>query len=159
VAADVAHALEGALDRPAEILPHWRPMHGDLVPWNLREDDRGQLWLMDWEDAGWGPPLADLMRFLVAYQSLVRSPPSQIAARVREALSAEPPETIAETAQFWVRHRNLRPARLGRDWLRQTARDVARGTRELAALRALVSAATSPGVPHDIAAGPDAPRT
>ena len=42
------------LPRADGIPPHWRPIHGDYVPWNLREDDRGQLWLLDWEDAGGG---------------------------------------------------------------------------------------------------------
>src|SRR5262245_45717039 len=36
VAADVSRALEGRFDRPAGMPAHWRPMHGDLVPWNLR---------------------------------------------------------------------------------------------------------------------------
>ena len=54
VAADASRALAGAFERCPEIPPHWQPMHGDLVPWNLREDERGQLWLLDWEDAGWG---------------------------------------------------------------------------------------------------------
>jgi glycosyltransferase involved in cell wall biosynthesis len=33
-------------------------MHGDCAPWNLRVTDAG-LVLIDWEDAGWGPPGAD----------------------------------------------------------------------------------------------------
>ena len=31
------------------LAPHARR----LLPWNLREDPTGQLWLIDWEDAGW----------------------------------------------------------------------------------------------------------
>ena len=38
VAADVSRTLE--LERPADIPSHWLPMHGDLVPWNLREDEQ-----------------------------------------------------------------------------------------------------------------------
>ncbi len=34
-------------------------MHGDFTPWNLRSAGRGPLSLVDWEDAGWGPPHAD----------------------------------------------------------------------------------------------------
>ena len=37
---------------------HWVPMHGDFTPWNLRRF-RKCLYLIDWEDAGWGPPGAD----------------------------------------------------------------------------------------------------
>ena len=62
-------------------------MHGDLVPWNLREDERGQLWLLDWEDAGWGPPFADVVRFIVAYYSLGWSRPKRIAGHVRSQRS------------------------------------------------------------------------
>ena len=70
VAEDVSVALSGVLAPAVGIPPHWRPIHGDYVPWNLREDDRGQLWLLDWEDAQWGPPIADLVRYVVAYHSL-----------------------------------------------------------------------------------------
>src|SRR4030095_14251154 len=70
VAEDVSVALKGLLPSAVGIPPHWRPIHGDYVPWNLREDDQGQLWLLDWEHARWGPPLADLVRYVVAYHSL-----------------------------------------------------------------------------------------
>jgi aminoglycoside phosphotransferase (APT) family kinase protein len=33
-------------------------MHGDFTPWNLRQSGR-TLYLVDWEQAGWGPPDAD----------------------------------------------------------------------------------------------------
>jgi hypothetical protein len=33
-------------------------LHGDLTPWNLRRC-AGDTWLLDWEDACWGPPGAD----------------------------------------------------------------------------------------------------
>jgi hypothetical protein len=51
------------LPRGAETPSHWRPMHGDLTPWNLRRLDAGPLILFDWEDAGWGPPGADEVLF------------------------------------------------------------------------------------------------
>ncbi|HUP19952.1 MAG TPA: hypothetical protein VM778_08370 [Gemmatimonadota bacterium] len=57
IAEEIGDAL-GAFPRPSGAPPDWRPMHGDLTPWNLREVD-GTLWLMDWEAAGWGPPGAD----------------------------------------------------------------------------------------------------
>ena len=43
VAEDVSVALKGVLPPAVGIPPHWLPIHGDYIPWNLREDDRGQL--------------------------------------------------------------------------------------------------------------------
>lgn len=51
------------LARPMDTPDHWVPIHGDLSPWNLRLV-KGQLWLIDWEDARWGPPGADAAYFL-----------------------------------------------------------------------------------------------
>ena len=34
-------------------------MHGDFAPWNLRRTGPGELVLVDWEDAAYGPPGAD----------------------------------------------------------------------------------------------------
>jgi thymidylate kinase len=54
--------VEGALadlHRPSDVPVHWRPMHGDFAPWNLRRVEGGGLVLIDWERAGWGPPSAD----------------------------------------------------------------------------------------------------
>ena len=137
VAADTSRALAGALERPGPIPAHWRPMHGDLVPWNLREDTRGDLWLVDWEDAGWGPPLADLIRFIVAYHSLGWSGPARIARLARAALPDEPVEAVLEVARFWLRHRNLRPVKHSGRWSRPKGKDVERAAREFAAFRAL----------------------
>lgn len=39
------------------------PMHGDLTPWNLRSIGRTR-YLLDWDDAGLGPPGSDLVRYL-----------------------------------------------------------------------------------------------
>jgi aminoglycoside phosphotransferase (APT) family kinase protein len=114
-------------------------MHGDLVPWNLREDGRGQLWLLDWEDAGWGPPFADLVRFIVAYSSLNWRSPTLIAARVRSVLATEPADALDEVARFWMQHHNLHPVQNTRNWPRHVEKDAARGARELEAFRALLS--------------------
>ena len=121
-----------------EIPSHWQPIHGDLVPWNLREDNEGQLWLLDWEDAGWGPPLADYVRYFVAYQSLRWSSGHRIADLMRVTLAREPTKVIEEAARFWLEHRNLQPMPNSRDWPRQKARDAARAAREFAAFQALV---------------------
>lgn len=58
IADEIADSL-AALPRPAGTPAHWRPMHGDLAPWNLRRTASRALALLDWEDAGWGPPHAD----------------------------------------------------------------------------------------------------
>jgi glycosyltransferase involved in cell wall biosynthesis len=57
VTAEIQDALAD-LPRPPGTPLHWRPMHGDCAPWNLRKTGAG-LVLIDWEDAGWGPPGAD----------------------------------------------------------------------------------------------------
>jgi hypothetical protein len=139
VVVDASLALTGKLDRPRDIPASWRPIHGDLVPWNLREDDDGQLWLLDWEDAGWGPRLADCVRYIVAHHSLGRGSPRSIADEVRTLLNNEPPVEIQEAAVFWLNHRNFRPVSEMRDWPRQKARDFARWGRERAALHDLAS--------------------
>jgi hypothetical protein len=137
VAADVSRALKGSLERPPDIPPHWIPMHGDLVPWNLREDQKGELWLLDWEDAGWGPPLADLFRFILAYHSLRWSSPVRIAARVRSIIGVQSEEALHELTTFWLQHRNFRPMPNTRNWPRQKEKDATRWARERAALRVL----------------------
>ena len=52
------HALDGALER-RDAPGHWRAMHGDFAPWNLRKLFGGPLALFDFEDAGFAPPAAD----------------------------------------------------------------------------------------------------
>ena len=59
---DVVGAIQeglAVLPRPDGTPAHWRPFHGDLAPWNLREHRSGRLILVDWEGAGWAPPGAD----------------------------------------------------------------------------------------------------
>ena len=64
----------------------WVPCHHDLTPWNLRRDHRGQVWLIDWEDAGYCPPGSDM-----GYLALSSA-----------ALRGEAPEPIApEVARFY----------------------------------------------------------
>jgi glycosyltransferase involved in cell wall biosynthesis len=58
IAAEIEDIL-AAHERPAEVPAHWRPMHGDFTPWNLRCLHDGSLVLYDWEDTTWGPPGAD----------------------------------------------------------------------------------------------------
>jgi glycosyltransferase involved in cell wall biosynthesis len=144
VAADASRALAGALERPRDIPPHWQPIHGDLVPWNLREDDRRQLWLLDWEDAGWGPPLADIVRYTVAYRSLGWNSVERIAAVVRATVNIESAAALEEAASFWLQHRNFETVENTRNWPRQKAKDAARWAREFAAFRVLAGAGDEP---------------
>lgn len=99
VAADVASLLR-RLPRPAATPPHWAPMHGDLTPWNLRQDRDGRLWLYDWERASWGPPGADL----VLYHTTAAAVHAGRRARARAAVAAWP-----EAAAWWARRFLARP--------------------------------------------------
>jgi glycosyltransferase involved in cell wall biosynthesis len=141
VAEDVSRALEGVLPRPEGTPAHWRPIHGDYVPWNLREDDRGQLWLLDWEDAGWGPPHADLVRYIVAYHSLGWSSPPRIAEIVKQTLGNEWNAALFDVAAFWLSHPNLQPSAKEQTLTRRKAKDSARASREIATFRVLASQA------------------
>ena len=138
VAEDVPLALNGVLPPAVSIPPHWRPIHGDYVPWNLREDDRGQLWLLDWEHARWGPPLADSVRYIVSYHSLGWSSVDRIASVVRRTVGPQSIEALLEVATFWLSHENLQPSEQ-EALSRRKAKDSARAAREVAAFRALAS--------------------
>jgi glycosyltransferase involved in cell wall biosynthesis/thiamine kinase-like enzyme len=136
VVEDIPRALDGVLPRLEGTPSHWAPVHGDFVPWNLRENGYGGLWLVDWEDAGWGPPLADAVRYIVAHRSL-RGTPSLVTARIVRQSFNEDLVDLEEVANFWLQQRNFRPGR-GRQVLsRQKVRDAARGAREINALRIL----------------------
>jgi Phosphotransferase enzyme family len=62
------------LPRPMGTPAHWRPMHGDLTPWNLREVPGNALYLVDWEHAAWGPPGADEMLYRATASALDGTP-------------------------------------------------------------------------------------
>jgi hypothetical protein len=83
------------LPRPAGMPAHWRPMHGDFAPWNLRRVGRTALVLIDWERAGWGPPHADA----VLYRA------TEAALRGRAVGSCAHTEAV----QFWMRQVRSRP--------------------------------------------------
>jgi hypothetical protein len=82
----IQQRLDGVLDRTA-CPGHWRPMHGDFTPWNLRTVGLRQLWLLDWDDAGWGPPDADLAYYEATNASVRGSRPAPAS-----------PESVA----FWL---------------------------------------------------------
>jgi glycosyltransferase involved in cell wall biosynthesis/thiamine kinase-like enzyme len=140
VAQDVSVALTGVLAPAVGTPSHWRPIHGDYVPWNLREDDRGQLWLLDWEDARWGPPSADLVRYIVAYHSLGWSSADRIATIVKRTVGEQSIPLLLEVAKFWLSHENLQPSEDQGTLTRGKAKDTARAAREVAAFHVLASA-------------------
>jgi hypothetical protein len=89
--ADVQRCLEPLLPRPQEVPEHWRPMHGDLTPWNLRRCGRGLPWLIDWEDAAWAPPGADQVYYAVTSSAVLG----------RRSVAPPGPEHV-EAARFWL---------------------------------------------------------
>lgn len=65
----ILHEVRAALvdiPRPESMPEHWQPMHGDFTPWNLRRV-AGSSMLIDWEEAGWGPPGADEVYYQVTW--------------------------------------------------------------------------------------------
>lgn len=99
MSADIERCLEASLPRPHGTPDHWRPMHGDLTPWNLRRNGRGLPWLIDWEDAAWAPPGADQVYYAVT------------SAAVLGRRGGSPPEPgHAEAARFWLERLTARSA-------------------------------------------------
>ncbi|NNC92568.1 MAG: phosphotransferase [Acidimicrobiia bacterium] len=52
-----------ALPRAAGTPEHYVPVHRDFLAINLRRGADGHLWLIDWDNVGWGPPLTDELAF------------------------------------------------------------------------------------------------
>lgn len=72
------------LPRPTSMPNHWHPMHGELAPWNVRELPNGELIVLDWEKAGWGPPGADEVFYRASVSALLDEATGPI--HVREAM-------------------------------------------------------------------------
>ncbi|GAA2152992.1 phosphotransferase [Actinomadura napierensis] len=90
--ADLQRRLAAVLPRPADVPDHWTPMHGDLTAWNLRHCGRGLPWLIDWEDAAWAPPGADLVYYEATHATVFGKPSG------RDDVSG-----CAEAAEFWLK--------------------------------------------------------
>ena len=90
-----------AMHRPANMNDTWRPMHGDLTPWNLRRLQDGRLTLFDWEDASWGPDGAD--------EVLYRATEAALSGRKAS------PSRATEAIEFWRTLFTERPDRTKRD--------------------------------------------
>lgn len=134
VAEEVAEYLDGQLHRPDDIPADWGPIHGDFVPWNLREDAHGRLWLLDWENAGWGPPLTDLLRYVVAQQTVASPDVRRIAARCATLVPGA--EKLATAADFWLKRPGWGPLPVDEAEVRK-AKDVERSRVETAVFEAL----------------------
>jgi len=78
------HMGLSSLPRPSPLPNHWYPMHGELAPWTVRELPTGDLVVLDWENAAWGPPGADEVFYRAAASALTDEPPGPI--HVREAV-------------------------------------------------------------------------
>ncbi|HEX6926898.1 MAG TPA: hypothetical protein VF167_15855 [Longimicrobiaceae bacterium] len=126
IVGEIADVLE-SLDRGA-VPAHWRPMHGDLTPWNLREMPSGQLYLYDWEDAGWAPPGADEVFYRAS-----------AAVTGRETSWPTLPEEYHEAVAFW---KARIPMRVG-----SHKRDRALDAAMMAALETMTQAGLGNGVP------------
>ena len=68
VVAWIQRGLANAIPRTGPA--HWRAIHGDFAPWNLRRLWFGDRTLFDFEDARYGPPLADTVFWNVATATL-----------------------------------------------------------------------------------------
>lgn len=89
------------MHRPTSISDTWRPMHGDLTPWNLRRLRNGRLTLFDWEETSWGPEGAD--------EVLYRATEAALSGRKAS------PSRATEAIWFWRTLFTERPDRTKRD--------------------------------------------
>jgi hypothetical protein len=91
---EIRSGLE-SLPRPEQTPDYWEPIHGDFTPWNLRQGARKGLFLVDWEEAGWGPPGADEVYYLAVSRAL--------------GAKSEIPDN-AEARRFWIESLKAREA-------------------------------------------------
>jgi hypothetical protein len=111
---EIASALE-SLPRASDTPAHWRGMHGDFTPWNLRQI-ASTRYLIDWEDASFAPPGADRVLYEATDAALKRG--------------VTPPRLPVEAVEYWMRRVEQRPAGSDRE---KRLRDSL-----MAALRAMV---------------------
>ncbi len=98
--------------RPPATPAHHVPVHGSLSPANLRLDRSGTPWLIDWDRAGWGPPLADELRYWIAYHGHRPGPAGRHAARALADTSRRgTPEQVGEALAWRIAARPLEPDR------------------------------------------------
>jgi hypothetical protein len=89
--------------------------HADFTPRNLRVASDGRWWLIDWDNARWGPKLADELHYWCAeYCWGLRPRPQQDARRVVALLRQRGTDADITTAADWPEApaRAYRPAEL-----------------------------------------------
>ncbi|MCP5114934.1 MAG: hypothetical protein GY953_29230, partial [bacterium] len=59
---DLQTRLAG-LPQPPGTRDDYVPVHRDFLAINLRRASDGNLWLIDWDNVGWGPPLTDELAY------------------------------------------------------------------------------------------------
>ncbi len=102
---DIGNLLSEQIMRDRGVDPAWRPAHGDLTPWNLREGRDGELWLVDWEDAGWAPIGVDALWFRLVETSLRTHDVDELERAGRLLSGLDGSELRA--ASRWIAVRNL----------------------------------------------------
>lgn len=98
----------GFLSRTTDIPHHFVPVHGSLTPLNLRVGADGDTWLLDWDRAGFGPPLTDELHYWIS--DLARRPGAlrRKVARLTARLYARGTESQIAEAMRW--RESIRPS-------------------------------------------------
>ncbi len=108
---DVQRRLAG-MSRPPGTPAHHLPVHGSMSPANLRIDPTGTAWLIDWDRARWGPPLADELRYWIAYHGHRWGPAGRRAARaLADTARRATPDQIQEALAWRIATRPREPDR------------------------------------------------
>ena len=96
----------GSLPRPAETPESYVPAHTDFLSINLRRASDGNLWLIDWDNVGWAPPLTDELAFWMGGFARRFGPTSpRRVEQVRELLRARGTDEQIATAIAWRKER------------------------------------------------------
>ena len=95
--------------------PQVAPAHNDLTIWNLRQDNRGTMWLFDWEDCGLAPLGADETYFRTSLAGVRGRPmpeglPAEAIRHWRRIVAARTTTSAADKA---LRNQMLRGAGRG----------------------------------------------
>ncbi|MDH4144271.1 MAG: polysaccharide biosynthesis C-terminal domain-containing protein [Acidimicrobiia bacterium] len=137
IADDVAASLGG----PRRIGSSVRsPMHGDFTPWNLRAGS-GRVALFDWEHASYGPPHADLIRYLTTLRRGVA---------LFEGLPAERRAAAVDAIEYWAGVARRRVGKnQGQGWREREHR------RELSRLAGMARRAAAAAAAERLRAGSD----
>lgn len=90
------------LPRPPGVIEDSVVCHADFTPRNLRRASDGQWWLIDWDNARWGPRLADELHYWCAdYCWGLRPRPQRDAQRVLALLRERGTDAEIATAAEW----------------------------------------------------------